>query len=336
MNITSVNRQARLFVIALLALSGCTSVQVALHLKTRLDKLPVTALAASLSPPSGLAPGRSAWLVVVATTGDGQQLTTEGAGHGKVTFDSFTFDADIARISKNGVVSLPPDPRVSEGKTPHLRITAIGHPDVIADLDIPVRYDVDLETDFSGAAGRNGMDGSNGSDGMSGSDGSYDPNNPSAGGNGSNGGNGGDGDNGGDGQAGRALQVWITPNSDSHPLLQVRVASEEREQLFLIDPNGGSLTVKTNGGVGGRGGSGGQGGRGGSGGIGSPGGQSGFDGTSGSDGFRGREGAAGTIVAFVDPRAQGFLDRFYFFNKSGSGRAGPPPQILIQPVAPLW
>jgi len=50
-------------------------------------------------------------------------------------------------------------------------------------------------------------------------------------------------------------------------MLQVRAASKTQTQLFLVDPNGGSLTINASGGAGGAGGSGGRGGRGGFGGA---------------------------------------------------------------------
>jgi hypothetical protein len=149
----------RACVIALLLwpLAGCGSIEVALGLRTRLDKLPVTALAASLSPGPGLAPGKSARLVITATTADGKTYVTVGPGHGKVLFDSFTFAPVVVTVNKKGKVSLPSDPRISETQAPHVLITVIGHPDISADLDIPVRYDVAFAAHFSGSAGMRGL-----------------------------------------------------------------------------------------------------------------------------------------------------------------------------------
>jgi hypothetical protein len=325
-----------LVILVVVALGGCGSIEVALGLRMRLDKVPVTALSASLSPGPGLSPGKSGRLVITATTSDGKQFVTVGPGHGKVLFDSFTFDASVASVNKKGKVSLPADPRLSESVVPHIRIVAIGHPDAVADLDIPVRYDVAFAAHFSGSAGSSGFDGLNGLDGSAGSDGSIDLNNPSAGGNGTDGSNGGDGGDGGPGQAGENVHVWVTVKPGDHALLQARASSNKHEQLFLVDPNGGTLAVDANGGPGGAGGSGGRGGRGGSGGSGSPAGFSGHDGRNGFDGHAGAGGAAGTIVVSVDPAAQPFLDRLHLSNKSGSGGAGPAPEILVEPVPPLW
>jgi hypothetical protein len=327
---------AGLIVFGLAALAGCGSIEVALGLRTRLDKVAISALSATLSPQPGLSPGDSGQLVITTTTTDGKQLVTVGPGHGTVLFDSFSFVATVVTVSNKGIVSLPADPRISEGTVPHVRITAIAHPDVSAELDIPVRYDVAFVAHFSGQAGGNGMDGLNGFDGSDGTPGSIDLTNPSAGGNGTDGGNGGDGDNGWAGQPGDAVHLWVTLKAAKHPLLQVRAASNKREQFFLVDPNGGSLTVDANGGPGGAGGSGGRGGRGGSGGSGFPAGLAGQDGRSGFDGHAGPDGAAGTIVVSIDQRAQPYFDRLHLSNKTGSGRTGPTPEVRIESVAPIW
>jgi hypothetical protein len=294
---------ACLLALGLLALEGCGSIGVALGLRTRLDKVPVTALSASLSPDPGLSPGKSGRLVIVATTSDGKKLVTVGPGHGKVLFDSFTFDASVAQVSRRGVVSLPADPRVSDGSMPHVRITAIAHPDVVAELDVPVRYDVAFAAHFSGRPGLNGSSGLDGLSGSAGTDGSIDLNNPVPGGNGSAGTDGGDGQNGEDGEPGQAIHVWVTLRPGAQPLLEVRVAGAGHEQFFLIDPNGGTLAIDANGGRGGSGGAGGRGGQGGSGGTGFPSGLSGQAGRDGSSGRAGSDGAAGTIVVSADPMA---------------------------------
>src|SRR5258708_28746852 len=79
-------------------LSGCTSIELALGLRTRLDSVPVSSLSASLSPGPALEPGQSACLIIVATTTDGKQLLTVGAGHGEVLFDSFDFSASLVTV----------------------------------------------------------------------------------------------------------------------------------------------------------------------------------------------------------------------------------------------
>jgi hypothetical protein len=318
------------------ALSGCASIEVGLGLRMRLDKVPVTALSATLSPEPGLAPGKSGRLIITATTGDSKELVTVGAGRGKVLFDSFTFTATTLTVNKKGAVSLPADPRVSEGTTPHILVAVVGHSDVTTDLSIPVRYDVAFMANFAGKPGFKGLDGSNGLSGSSGTDRSSDPTNPSAGGRGSDGSNGEDGRDGDSGQPGEAVHVWMALKGGDHPLLQVRAASKTHTQLFLIDPNGGSLTVNASGGAGGAGGSGGRGGRGGSGGSGFPPGFSGQDGRDGFNGHAGSDGPAGSIIVSVDNQAQPYLSKLQLIHKNGGGAPGPRPEIRIETVGPIW
>src|SRR3569833_3797237 len=56
-------------------LGGCGSVGAALRTRTRLDKLPVTAASATLSPQASLTPGKSGRLVLVASGADGKTWT---------------------------------------------------------------------------------------------------------------------------------------------------------------------------------------------------------------------------------------------------------------------
>ena len=330
------HRHSILFTLVPLAMVGCTSIEVAVGLRTRLDDVPVTGLAVSLAPGPALAPGGSARLVVTASTANGKKLVTEGPGHGTVVYDSFVFTATVAQVDKEGVVSLSADPRLSDGQTPKIHITVNGHPDVVADIDVPVHYNVAFKADYSGRPGNSGFNGLDGTSGMSGSSGSMDPNNPSPGGNGSAGGDGGTGQDGEAGEDGNAVQIWVARKPEPYLLLQVRIASGGREQLFLVDPAGGTLAVQANGGPGGAGGAGGRGGAGGAGGIGTPSGSSGSNGQDGRSGSNGPGGVAGTIVVSVDPQAQPFVDRLLLSNTNGNGTRGPVPQIRVVPVAPLW
>ena len=337
-------------VFVLVTLAGCSSLAVWLGLRVRLDKLPVTSVSASMVSKRGgpavsaLGPGQSARLVLIATTQDGKQFATVGAGSGKVAFDNYTIESTIVAVSKRGVVSLSADPRISEGKVAHLHIITTAHPEVVTDLDITVRYDIPFVANFSGSDGWNGSDGIAGLDGTSGSDGtpaSVDPTTGALGtqgpgGSGSDGGNGSDGSDGQDGSPGPPVHAWVRLESSAKPLLQIKVSGGSRESLYIVDPNGGSLKITANGGTGGRGGSGGRGGRGGSGGNGSPPGFSGLAGRPGSDGHPGRDGAAGTITLSVDPAAQPFVSCITWSNHNGGGGAGPTPSITVEPVPPLW
>lgn len=337
--------------LALLSASGCSELAVRLGLRVRLDDKPVTAVSASLSDRRGsavgaLGPGQSARLVVVATTQDGKQYATVGAGKGKVAFDNYTITATVVQVAGKGEVSLSPDPRVSDGKVAHLRIAPVAHADVVAELDIPVRYDIPFVANYSGADGAKGFDGFDGLDGSSGADGAMGSVDPATGflgpqgpgGRGSDGSNGGDGSNGHDGSPGLPVHIWVRLEtaSASNPLLQIKVAGGGRESLYIVDPRGGSLKVLDNGGAGGRGGSGGRGGRGGSGGQGFPSGTSGLDGRSGWDGHPGNGGAGGKIAVSIDPAAQPYSACITWSNRSGDGAPGPAPAITVEPVAALW
>ncbi|HEX4649606.1 MAG TPA: hypothetical protein VH111_12315 [Steroidobacteraceae bacterium] len=334
---------------AAVAAAGCTALAVHLGLRMRLDRVPVSAVSAVLvagrghSTMTALAPGQSAQLVIVATTSQGRKFATVGAGGGKVLFDSYLLDASVVQVGRKGEVSLPADPRWSEGKAGHLRITPVGHPDVVTELDIPVRYDVAYRADFSGANGAAGADGTDGEDGAPGSDANMvtDPSTGAqsyqgAGSPGANGGSGGNGSDGDDGEPGGNVRVSMRLVDGGRPLLQVRAVSGGRESLFLVDPHGGSLTVLANGGRGGAGGSGGRGGSGGSGGNGSPPGPSGSNGSRGFDGRAGRAGRAGTITVLVDPGAESYLSCLSYSNHSGNGAPGFAPLIHVEPVGKLW
>jgi hypothetical protein len=111
--------------VVMLSLAGCGSLGVALGMRMRLDKLPITAVSATLSPHPSLTPGKSGRL-------------------------------------GSGVVSLPSDPRVSSGKTAHVHVAVVGHPGVVTDLDVPLQYNVAYAAHFSGASGNDGFDGTDG------------------------------------------------------------------------------------------------------------------------------------------------------------------------------
>jgi len=316
---------------SMLALSGCAAVKVKLGMKVYLDKTPIASMLASLPRNPGIAPGEKSPLVVTLTGPDGKVWVTEGQGHGKVMWKELTITASVVSANQKGILSLPKDPRKSDGKTGHVVITVPSHPDLRTELDIPLRYDYKFTSNFSGSNGSSGMNGSDGLDGTSGTMGSMDPNNPSAGGDGSDGGNGSDGQDGGPGGDAPPVQIRVTLRAGSHPLLQIGVTAAGKQKLYLADPHGGSLTVSADGGRGGSGGSGGRGGRGGSGGMGTPSGNNGRDGSSGRSGSDGRPGRGGSIVVIYDPQAKPYLNIIHLSNQGG-----PAPVFKQEPVAPLW
>lgn len=320
---------------ALLAFLGCASIKVGLGMRVRLEKLSLTSMDITL-PAQGIAPGEKQPLVVTFQKTDGSRVQTEGEGKGVALWDDLRITTTIGTVNRKGMLLLPADPRLSYSKMPHITVTAPSHPDLRAELDVPVRYDRPFLAQFSGHNGLRGSDGSSGLDGSNGSSGSTDPDNPSPGGNGGDGSSGGDGQDGGSGEDGPNLQVYVALRPGSRPLLQVVVNGAERREYFLVDPQGGTLTVKADGGSGGGGGSGGRGGRGGSGGWGSPSGNSGSDGSSGRDGHSGTSGKAGTITVYYDRQAALYLKVIQFSNRDGNGKSGPAVILVATSVPPLW
>jgi hypothetical protein len=315
--------------VALFLLAGCASVRSVTP--SQLAAIPVTSVRASLRDRSDIAPGEKAPLMLQITASNGAVLTTEGSGGEKVPWRDVIVTASVVAVNGKGVASLPSDPRISDGKLPHVSIAIPSHPGVRADLDIPVHYDRPFALSFSGRDGFKGADGRDGLDGIGGTPGSTDPDHPSAGGDGGDGGNGADGGNGENGGDGPPVQLRVALRAGSHPLLQVSVSAGGRRTLFLVDPQGGSLTVTSKGGDGGLRGSGGRGGSGGSGGIGSPNGRGGRNGLSGINGSSGSSGSGGSITVTSGPSAKPYLGAIRLSNPGG-----PRPVFKEAPVAPLW
>jgi hypothetical protein len=300
-------------------------------MRVYLQKTPVASIAATL-PNAGIAPGEKAPLIVTITTPDGKVLKTEGKGGGKVLWQDLQVTPTMVTANKKGILALPKDPRISEGKIAHVSITVPTHPDVqAAELDIPIRYDYGYKANFSGSSGSPGINGTDGMNGMDGSMGSIDLNSPSPGGNGGDGTDGTNGTDGGPGGDAPSVRILVRPKYDSKTLLQVVVSANGRDRYYLIDPQGGSLTVIADGGAGGSGGRGGRGGRGGAGGTGFP---SGFSGRNGSDGMNGSDGAQGSggnITVIYDPKAKPYLGIIHLSNRNG-----PTPVFKEEQLDPLW
>jgi hypothetical protein len=127
------------------------------------------------------------------------------------------------------------------------------------------------------------------------------------------------------------VHVRVSFRAGNPPLLQVGVTAAGQQSFYLIDPQGGSLTVRADGGTGGSGGKGGRGGRGGSGGVGTPSGSRGRDGSDGRSGFDGSTGRGGSITVTYDPEAKAFLTAIHLSHQNG-----PRPAFNEEPVAPLW
>jgi hypothetical protein len=320
-------------VVSVLLLNGCATMQTRPPVKANsyFDRTAVTSIQASLTQGPSMAPGEESLLVVTATAQDGSVSATEGAGKGKIRWKDLVVTATLAEVNQKGRVSLPQDPRISDGKVPHISVAVLNHPEIHAELDIPLRYDYAFSSKFSGRRGSSGTSGMDGRTGSSGSSGSLDPKHPTAGKAGSNGSNGSDGRDGGRGGDGPPVEVRVALRSACHPLLQVAVSAENQKDFFLVDPQGGSLFVSSEGGRGGSGGRGGRGGRGGNGGSGMPSGMSGHRGSDGRNGSDGRPGNGGSITVTYDPEAKPFLDAIHLLNPRG-----PTPMFREEPVGALW
>ncbi len=317
----------------LLLLCGCSSIKVKLGMRVSLAKLTVTTMEASLPKDPGIAPGEKNPMQVEFTQPDGKVYVTEGAGKGKVLWRDIAVVPTVVTADKKGNLSLPRDPRVSDGKTGHVELTVPSHPGLHASLDLPLRYNYPFVSNYSGSNGSDGSNGTDGQSGTSGSPGSMDPDNPSPGGNGGDGTSGSNGGDGSDGGDGPAVFVRVTLRAGAHPLLQagVKAAGSKKERFYLVDPQGGTLTIASYGGAGGAGGRGGKGGSGGSGGIGIPPGSSGSSGSDGLSGSSGRAGSGGSITVTYDPSVKPYLTVLRFANPGG------PQAVLTQaPVPPLW
>jgi hypothetical protein len=215
--LTGASSAVCLAVASVLALSGCTAVKVKLGMRIYLAKTSLASMQASLPKGPAIAPGEKLALVVQFTQPDGTVLVTEGLGKGKVLWSEIAVTPTVVTTDKKGNVRLPRDPRVSDGKVAHVTITVPSHPDLRADLDIPITYDYNFVSNFPGSSGTSGMNGSDGLDGASGSMGSTDPNNPSPGGNGSNGTDGSNGQDGGNGGDAPPVQIRVALRSGAHP-----------------------------------------------------------------------------------------------------------------------
>ena len=316
---------------SLFVFSGCARMQLKLGLKADLSNIPVTTMQASLpKSPDGIAPGDKSQLVVRMTDAQGKVYTTKGQGT-PISWLDLKVTSAVVQVDQKGTVSLPDDPRTTDGKTGQISITVPSHPDLHAELTVPLRYDKKFTANYFGSRGMEGSNGQDGTNGLEGSPGSMDPNNPSPGGDGANGGDGTDGDNGGKGGDAPAVEVRVTLKDEGRPLLQVETSALGASEFFLVDPQGGSLTVDADGGSGGLGGKGGKGGKGGSGGIGSPNGHDGRDGLDGHDGLAGSQGKGGLITVTYDPKVEPYLSAIHL-----SAQYGPAPVFRKESLAPLW
>jgi hypothetical protein len=125
------------------------------------------------------------------------------------------------------------------------------------------------------------------------------------------------------------VQVKVTLTSKT--LLQVEVEANRQQKFFMVDPDGGSLSIKADGGKGGAGGRGGRGGKGGMGGSGTPSGMNGMDGHDGRSGYDGVAGRGGLITVTYDAAAKPYLKVIHL-----SSWNGPRPVFVESNISSLW
>ncbi len=307
--------------VPVVALCGCAHLAELMGLSIDLRHQKVQSISARLAGGPALCPGMAAPLVVTAILDGGKSVATQGAGGGKVTWDSFQISGQAASVARNGLVTLDADPRATFGKTATLDIVVAGDPAHHARVSIAPRYDCAFTADFSGKNGENGSDGFSGHDGIDGRDEMSSGDEARPGGTGQNGAKGHDGDNGRDGRDAGDVEVTVALARATPALLAVDAHGLRSgwHQLFLVDPHGGSVTVRADGGAGGNGGNGGHGGAGGHGGDGAPAGNGGDGGDGGDGGEGGNGGDGGRISVRVARAARPYLSALTFDNAGGSG-----------------
>jgi hypothetical protein len=285
-------RSAYLALAPAVVLAGCTQMKIDMGMRMLIAKLPVNQMEVHLAKPQGVAPGQRIPLVVTFAGPNGQTWATEGAGRGAIMWEDLTITSTIMTYNNDGTVSLPVDPRLSDGKTGHVLVTLAFNPDLRAEVDIPSRYDQKYYAEFNGKAGSNG-------------------NNVRGERDGSPGGRGPD------------VTIRLVMHPGNRSLIEAAVQPADGEvTLFLIDPNGGSLSVSSYGGPGGAGNSEVSSGLD-RGGIGSAGIE-----RSGSDGARGR---GGKITVIYDPAVAPYLGVLQL-----SSLGGPEPVFTSRNLDPLW
>ena len=159
-------------------LTGCAAIQVKLGSRVYLAKTPVASIAATLPKGPPLRPAKSRLWSLWSLSLMARYFRRKARAAGKVLWKDLQVKADVVAVNQKGVLSLDKDPRVTEGKVGHVVITAPSHPDVHAELDIPLRYDYAYNANFNGTPGSSGLNGSDGTDGSSGMPGSLDPDIP--------------------------------------------------------------------------------------------------------------------------------------------------------------
>ena len=253
-----------------------------------------------------LCPGIPTPLVVRAKQTNGRVRSTDGRGREGIGWGELVVRLD-GRNFEDGAIALPADPRESMGKQYTLEIFLKDRPEVAFHSTVVPRYNCAFVADFSGRPGEVAE--------SSGFLVRY----------------GGDGAPGGHGDHGGSATAYVTTTEcpDGRTCLSARVTGSlnqgtQGHAFFLIDPEGGSLTVDVRGGAGGAGERGEEGEPGDDGEEHSDGstgrGQDGGGGGNGGDGGDGGDG--GSAVVLLDPSAAPYRDRVSVDSRGGAPGPG--------------
>ena len=202
------------------------------------------------------------------------------------------------------------------------------HPSLENQFLTTLDYRKSYEFTDRGKSGWNGANGSDGSDGDVGQDGNH----------------GADGSSGSDGRNADDLELFATAYFDTiinEELLYVSITNlrYNKTKDYLINTQGGNITIISTGGTGGSGGNGGDGGDGGNGRTGErymirtrindstiietehqqPGGDGGNGGCGGNGSYGGNGGAGGTITLFYTQYAKPYLHLINLYSTGGTG-----------------
>ncbi|MCP4806170.1 MAG: hypothetical protein GY913_05230 [Proteobacteria bacterium] len=275
-------------------------------------------------------PGIAQPLEVQLELRNGKTKHTRSSGRGHVAWRELDILFDGNPQEGTGF-TLYGDPRKSVDTEYVLRVRLADRPEVDHVLRVVPRYDCAYSADYTGETGawgsRNvwvGRDGDDGDDAETRDDGSW----RGRGSNGESGRHGSDGGIGGPGGQGGHARVFVQAvEVGDQELIQVLVEGEvlrdgdwkARTRRYLIDPEGGSLTVDVRGGTGGQGEAGHSGGDGGDGGQGDPPGRAGDGGRGGRGGDGGDGGPGGYAEFIVDPGAVWALELFLVEHGGGAG-----------------
>ena len=287
---------------------------------------------------SNLCPNVQTSLEVAMTMQNGRIRVTRSDERRGVAWKHLNVELDEAAVT-DGILHLQGDPIDTLGRDIPLEVSLVDNPHVSSSTVLSARYNCSFAVDF---AGRDGEKGPNqpfelskaGAHGTSGQNSTINSTTGSYIGRGGNGGVGFDGRDGLSGTGGGpGGEISASISRFEHPftnqtLLQVVVQGTTPSspnlttERVLINPDGGSLTIDIQGGIGGTGGSGETGGNGGRGGLGDPKGLGGRGGNGGDGGIGGNGGTGGSATLVFDMNTRDYVDRIMVDNDGGAPGEG--------------